>query len=41
MVFRNDKHGVLFEKEIKYHKGFSRRFAAALFLLTADPRLWH
>ena len=41
MIFRNDKRGVLFEKEIKYHKGCSRRFAAALFLLTADPRLWH
>ena len=41
MIFRNDKHGVLFEKEIKYHKGCSRRLAAALFLLTADPRLWH
>ena len=40
MIFRNDKHGVLFEKEIKYHKGCSRRLAAAPFLLTADPRLW-
>ncbi len=41
MVFRNDNHGVLFEKEIRYHKGCSRKFAAALFLLTADTRLWH
>ncbi len=41
MIFRNDKHGVLFEKEIRYHKGCSRKYAAALFLLTADPRLWH
>ena len=40
MIFRNDNHGVTFEKEIKYHKGCSRRFAAALFLLTADTRLW-
>ena len=24
MVFRNDKHGVLFEKEIRYHKGCRR-----------------
>ena len=24
MIFRNDKHGVLFEKEIKYHKGCRR-----------------
>ena len=41
MIFRNDNHGVLFEKEIRYHKGCSRKFAAALFLLTADTRLWH
>ncbi len=41
MVFRNDNHGVLFEKEIRYHKGCSRKFAASLFLLTADTRLWH
>ena len=41
MIFRNDTHGVTFEKEIKYHKGCSRKFAAALFLLTADTRLWH
>lgn len=41
MVFRNDNHGVLFEKEIRYHKGCSRKMTAALFLLTADPRLWH
>lgn len=40
MIFRNDNHGGTFEKEIKYHKGCSRRFAAALFLLTADTRLW-
>ena len=40
MIFRNDNHGVTFEKEIKYHKGCSRRFAAALFLFTADTRLW-
>ena len=40
MIFRNDNHGVTFEKEIKYHKGCSRRFVAALFLLTADTRLW-
>ena len=40
MIFRNDNHGVTFEKEIKYHNGCSRRFAAALFLLTADTRLW-
>ena len=24
MIFRNDKHGVLFEKEIRYHKGCRR-----------------
>ena len=41
MIFRNDNHGVLFEKEIRYHKDCSRKFAAALFLLTADTRLWH
>lgn len=41
MIFRNDKHGVLFEKEIRFHKGCSRKFAAALFLLTADSRLWY
>lgn len=41
MVFRNDNHGVLFEKEIRYHKGCSRKMTAALFLLTADSRLWH
>lgn len=41
MIFRNDSHGVLFEKEIRFHKGCSRKFAAALFLLTADSRLWH
>ncbi len=40
MIFRNNNHGVTFEKEIKYHKGCSRRFATALFLLTADTRLW-
>lgn len=32
MIFRNDNYGVTFEKEIKYHKGCSRKFAAALFL---------
>lgn|GEM_PF-5862640 len=31
MIFRNDNHGVTFEKEIKYHKGCSRRFAAPYF----------
>ena len=41
MVFRNDNHGVLFEKEIRYHKGCNRKMTAALFLLTADSRLWH
>ena len=41
MIFRNDNHGVLFEKEIRYHKGCSRKMTAALFLLTADSRLWH
>ena len=41
MIFRNDKHGVLFEKEIRYHKGCSRKMTAALYLLTADSRLWH
>ena len=41
MIFRNDNHGVLFEKEIRYHKGCSRKMPAALFLLTADSRLWH
>ncbi len=41
MVFRNDNHGVLFEKEIRYHKGCSRKMTAALYLLTADSRLWH
>ena len=41
MIFRNDNHGVLFEKEIRFHKGCSRKMAAALFLLTADTRLWH
>ena len=41
MIFRNDNHGVLFEKEIKYHRDCSRKFPAALFLLTADTRLWH
>lgn len=41
MIFRNDNHGVLFEKEIRYHKGCSRKMAAALYLLTADSRLWH
>ena len=38
MIFRNDNHGVTFEKEIKYHKGLqrgkskicSRKFAVAL-----------
>ncbi len=41
MIFRNDNHGVLFEKEIRYHKGCSRKMTAALYLLTADSRLWH
>ena len=41
MIFRNDNHGVLFEKAIRYHKGCSRKMTAALFLLTADSRLWH
>ncbi len=40
MIFRNDNHGVLFEKEIRYHKGCSRKMTAALYLLTADSRLW-
>lgn len=40
MIFRNDAHGVLFEKEIRLHKGCGKRFTAALFLLTADYRLW-
>ena len=47
MIFRNDAHGVLFEKEIRLHKGSAhslaaptKKFTAALFLLTADYRLW-
>ena len=40
MIFRDDRHGVLFEKEIRLHRGCSKRFTAALFLLTADYRLW-
>lgn len=40
MIFRNDTHGVLFEKEIRLHKGCGKKMAAALFLLTADYRLW-
>lgn len=40
MIFRNDAHGVLFEKEIRLHKGCGKRFTAALFLLTTDYRLW-
>lgn len=40
MIFRNDNHGVLFEKEIRYHKGCSRKMTASLYLLTADSRLW-
>lgn len=40
MIFRNDAHGVLFEKEIRLHKGCGKRITAALFLLTADYRLW-
>lgn len=40
MIFRNDAHGVLFEKEIRLHKGCGKKFTAALFLLTADYRLW-
>ena len=40
MIFRNDNHGVLFEKAIRYHKGCSRKMTAALYLVTADSRLW-
>ncbi len=40
MIFRDDRHGALFEKEIRHHKGCSKKFTAALFLLTADCRLW-
>lgn len=40
MIFRDDRHGVLFEKEIRLHGGCSKKFTAALFLLTADCRLW-
>ena len=40
MIFRNDAHGVLFEKEIRLHKGCGKKITAALFLLTADYRLW-
>ena len=40
MIFRNDAHGVLFEKEIRLHKGCGKKFTAALFLLTTDYRLW-
>lgn len=40
MIFRNDAHGVLFEKEIRLHRGCGKKVTAALFLLTADYRLW-
>ncbi len=40
MIFRDDRHGTLFEKEIRHHRGCSKKFTAALFLLTADYRLW-
>ena len=40
MIFRNDAHGVLFEKEIRLHKGCGKKITAALFLLTADYKLW-
>ena len=40
MIFRNDQHGVLFEKEIRLHRGCGKKFTAALFLLTTDYRLW-
>ncbi len=36
MIFRDDRHGALFEKEIRHHKGYSKKFTVALFLLTAD-----
>ena len=40
MIFRDDRHGLLFEKEIRLHKGCGKKFTAALFVLTADYRLW-
>ena len=40
LIFRDDRHGVQFEKEIRLHKGCGKKFTAALFLLTADHRLW-
>ena len=47
MIFRNDAHSVLFEKEIRLHKGSAhslatptKKITAALFLLTADYKLW-
>ena len=40
MVFRNERHGAVFEKEIQLHEGCGKDFTAALFLLTADIRLW-
>lgn len=40
MIFRNDQHKATFEKEIQLHEGCGKEVTAALYLLTADPRLW-
>lgn len=40
MDFRGKDHEKLFEREQWYRPMSSRRFAAALYLLTADNRLW-
>lgn len=45
MIFRNDAHGVLFEKEIRLHKGSAhslatptKKITAALFMRKREAR---
>ena len=40
MIFRNDRHKSIFEREIQLHEGCGKEITAALFLLTADNQLW-
>ena len=41
MFFRGRRHRELFMKEAAIHPKAGRRFTAALYLLTADSKLWY
>lgn len=41
MFFRGKKHEETFELELDYRPSYDNRYIAALYLLTADTKLWY